>query len=427
MTILDNRAATWARRDEAAGRVYVNRLTLTNFRCFAHLRVDVGPQPVVLTGANGSGKTSVLEAVSFLAPGRGLRRVRLDEPDRWQSGTETGSSGETGGTGLGQSAWAVAAQLTTSAGIVEIGTGREGEPTAGHDRRAVRIDGANQRSQTALAEVVAVTWLTPDMDRLFIEGASGRRRLLDRIVFGIDPGHADRAGAYQRALRERARLLRDGGGDAAWLGALEEMMATNGVAVAAARRDAVLRLGEMCGEPAGPFPGLDVEVDGLVEGWLAETPALACEDRFRTLLAAGRGADAESGATRSGPHRSDLVVRHRGTRRLAQACSTGEQKALLIALMLGGARLQAVERGALPLILLDEVTAHLDSRHRGALLDMVAEMDAQSWLTGSDPAIFRPLRDRAQFLALDSGDLTADDRTYVQSRTRLCGEVSSET
>lgn len=403
----------WARRDEAAGTVFVSRLTLTNFRCFAHLRLDIGPRPVVLTGANGSGKTSVLEAVSFLAPGRGLRRVRLDEPDRWQGGVETE------GSGFGPGAWAVAAQLTTPGGIVEIGTGRGSESTGGRDRRAVRIDGVNQRSQTALAEAVAVTWLTPDMDRLFIEGASGRRRLLDRVVFGIDPAHAERAGAYQRALRERARLLRDGCGDGAWLGALEELMATNGVAVAAARREAVLRLSELCGEPTGPFPGLEVAVDGLVEAWLAEAPALECEDRLRTSLAAGRRADAEAGSTRSGPHRSDLVVRHRGTGRLAQACSTGEQKALLIALVLGGARLQAVERGALPLILLDEVTAHLDSRHRGALLDGVAEMNAQSWLTGSDPAIFRPLQDRAQFLALDRGAPTTETAPTCMSRPNL--------
>lgn len=409
-----------ARRDEAAGRVFVSRLTLTNFRCFAHLRLDIGPQPIVLTGANGSGKTSVLEALSFLAPGRGLRRVRLEEPDRWR-----GDGGNDGGT-AGGAAWAVSAHVGTAAGIVEIGTGRESEPAAGRDRRVVRIDGANQRSQTALADVVAVTWLTPDMDRLFIEGASGRRRLLDRIVFGIDPTHAERAGAYQRALRERARLLRDGCGDGAWLGALEELMATSGVAVAAARRDAVLRLSDTCGEPAGPFPGLEVGVDGLVEAWLAEAPALHCEDRLRTLLASERRADAEAGATRSGPHRSDLVVRHLGTGRLAQACSTGEQKTLLIALVLGGARLQAVERGALPLILLDEVTAHLDSRHRGALLDEVAEMNAQSWLTGSDPALFRPLRDRAQFLALERGAVTAATPAHLNQRAEPRRDLTLE-
>lgn len=400
----------WARRDEAAESVFVSRLTLTNFRCFAHLRLDIGPQPVVLTGANGSGKTSVLEAVSFLAPGRGLRRVRLEEPDRWRA-----DNGSISGTEAG-AAWAVSAHVGTAAGVVEIGTGRESEPAEGRDRRVVRIDGANQRSQTALADVVAVTWLTPDMDRLFIEGASGRRRLLDRIVFGIDPAHADRVGAYQRAMRERARLLRDGCGDGAWLSALEDLMATNGVAVAAARRDAVLRLSGICGEPTGPFPGLEVGLDGLVEAWLAEAPALECEDRLRTLLAGERRTDGEAGTTRSGPHRSDLVVRHLGTGRLAQACSTGEQKALLIALVLGGARLQAVERGALPLILLDEVTAHLDGRHRDALLDAVAEMNAQSWLTGSDPALFRPLEGRAQFLALERGAITSETRAHPNQR-----------
>lgn len=395
LNILDERAAVRARGDDVRGCVYVSRLTLTNFRCFAHQRLEVALEPVVLTGANGSGKTSVLEALSYLSPGRGLRRVRLDELSRWCDGEAV--------------AWAVSAHVETPNGTVEIGTGRA-VGGGGRDRRVVRIDGVNQRSQTSLAEVLAVVWLTPDMDRLFIEGASGRRRLLDRFVFGVDPGHAERLHTYERTMRERAQLLRDAHTDASWLAALEELMAANGVAIAAARREIVLRLSTTCGEPAGPFPGLELDIEGQVEGWLSSEPALACEEKLRGVLENSRRADSEAGFTTVGPHRSDLVVRHKRSGRLAQMCSTGEQKALLIALVLGGARLQMADRGALPVILLDEITAHLDSRHRHALLELVSGMGAQSWLTGSDPTFFRALAGRAQFFSVENEMITAEDQ-----------------
>lgn len=384
-------------------RVSVRRLTLTGFRCFPLARLEIGPGSVVLTGPNGAGKTSILEALSFLAPGRGLRRARLDEVGRRSVDEET-----SGG-------WAVAARLDTPSGRIDIGTGRDGGATPG-ERRQVRIDGAAARSQTALAEVVAVSWLTPEMERLFVEGATGRRRFLDRLVFGLDPSHAERISAYERAMRERARLLRDGDADPLWLSALEEVMATQGVAVAASRRDTVDRLMASRRPWSGPFPAADLGIEGEVEGWLDQSPALDCEDRLRTALAACRRIDGESGTTRVGPHRTDLVVCHGRTGRPAVSCSTGEQKTLLIAIVLAGVRMQAQERRALPLILLDEVAAHLDCRHRAALFDVVGALGAQAWYTGTDAEMFRPLMGRAQMLTVDDGTITGQGNGNTDGR-----------
>src|SRR5690349_13092684 len=269
-------------QDPRAAPLAVTRLTLTQFRGYDTARLTADRRPVVLVGPNGAGKTNLLEAVSFLAPGRGLRRARLAEVER--IGAPPGSG------------WAVAAEVETHLGPVQIGTGREGGGPgdgAGSERRVVRIDGQPARGQMALADHVALVWLTPQMDRLFSEGAGGRRRFLDRLVFGFDPAHAGRLSRYEHTLRERARLLRDGRGDAAWLGALEDVMATTGVAVAAARRDMVERLRLACTHAVGPFPRADLAVDGTVEGWLADRPALEAEETLRRRLADGRRQDAE--------------------------------------------------------------------------------------------------------------------------------------
>lgn len=378
--------------DMSARRLAVTRLTLTQFRCYAHARLEADARPVVLTGPNGAGKTNLLEAISFLAPGRGLRRARLSEVERLQAPAG--------------SAWAVAAELDTPAGPVTIGTGRDtGE--AGTERRLVRIDGRPVRSQVALAEHVAMVWLTPQMDRLFLEGASGRRRFLDRLVFGFDPAHAGRLSRYEQALRERARLLREGRNDAAWLAALEDGMATSGVAVAAARREVVARLSRACRHTVGPFPQADLAVVGTLESWLADRPALEAEEGFRRQLAASRRQDAETGGAALGPHRSDLAVRHVAKDMPAALCSTGEQKALLIAIVLANARLMAAERGTPPLLLLDEVVAHLDAHRRSALFAEVLALGAQTWLTGTDEALFADLGGQARFYRVADAVLTA--------------------
>src|SRR5579862_1733976 len=253
-------------------RVGVTRLTVTDFRNYHAARLDLEAGPVVLTGPNGAGKTNLLEAVSLLSPGRGLRNAKLAEFDRRVDDGEAAS-------------WAIAASVETGRGAARIGTGRD---PGGSERRVVRIDGEPARGQAALGELIGVTWLTPQMDRLFIEGPSARRRLLDRLVLGLDPAHAGRVAAYEHATRERSRLLRDGPADPAWLDALDDTMAAHGVAVAAARRDAVERLDRACAEAEGPFPRARLALAGTVEAWLDELPALTAEERFKSALKQSR-------------------------------------------------------------------------------------------------------------------------------------------
>jgi DNA replication and repair protein RecF len=342
----------------------------------------------VLTGPNGAGKTNLLEAISLLAPGRGLRGARLEEMDRQAAASDPG--------------WAIAASVSTPAGTVDIGTGRK--PDAAN-RRIVHIDGKPSRSQTGLADHVSAVWLTPQMDRLFTDGASGRRRFLDRLVFGFDAAHAGRVSGYEHTMRERAKLLREGGGDRVWLDTLESDMAERGVAIAAARRELTARLARVCAAPTGPFPGAGLAVAGSVEGWLDEGPALAAEDRFKAALRGSRAQDAAAGGAAVGPHRSDLEVHHLGHGMPAALCSTGEQKALLIAIVLANARLQTAEQGRVPLLLLDEVAAHLDAARRSALFEEIASLGAQAWYTGTDRAVFEPLDGRAQHVAVRAGRL----------------------
>ena len=369
----------------------VVRLVLTDFRNYPHLHLAVDARPVVLTGANGAGKTNLVEAVSFLTPGRGLRRARLPDVTRQGAGEDTG--------------WAVAATLSTPTGPVEVGTGL----VPGAERRVVRIDGASARGPAALAAVTAVVWLTPAMDRLFVDSASARRRFLDRLVFAFDPAHAGRVAAYEQAMRERGRLLREGRYDPAWLAALENVMADHGVAVAVARRETIAQLAQACAEENGPFPQARPSLTGTVETWLETLPAAETEQRLRETLAAGHRLDAQTGSAVEGPHRSDLMVWHVPRDRPASQCSTGEQKALLIALVLAQARIQAVVRDCASLLLLDEVAAHLDAVRRRALFDAVCAVGSQAWLTGTDQALFTGFGSRAQFFVVDNGTVAIQD------------------
>jgi DNA replication and repair protein RecF len=376
--------------------VAVHRLDLSNFRCHRDARIEADGRPVVLTGANGAGKTNVLEAVSFLAPGRGLRRARLVEVD-YDAALCGGSAA--GGT---ETAWAVSARVETAGGVVAIGTGRDPAGESG-DRRIVRIDGQTVKGQAALGRFLHLVWLTPQMDRLFQEGAAPRRRFLDRLVFAFDPDHATRLTAYEQTLRERVRLLRQGG-DAAWIGQLEQSMAETGVAIAAARRDVTARLDAIAGErPTGRFPVPRLAVAGTPELWLDTLPSLGAEERLRAELAANRRLDAEAGGAITGPHRSDLIVRDAGRDIAAARCSTGEQKALLVALVLAHARLQVDLRGTLPVVLLDEVIAHLDAGRRAALFETILGLGAQAWMTGTDAPLFAELAGAAQFFTVAGG------------------------
>jgi DNA replication and repair protein RecF len=374
----------------------VRRLRLTDFRGYARTELAVEPRPVVLSGPNGVGKTNLLEAISFLAPGRGLRGVRLAEIARAEVGAAEDGA-----------AWAVAARLDTPRGPVEIGTGLAGAGGGAAERRLVRIDGAPARPG-ALADHVSMVWLTPAMDRLFVEAASERRRFLDRLVLSQDAGHATRLGAYDKAMRDRGRLLREGPWDTAWLGALEAAMGEQGVAIAAARRTAVARLnGALAMAEEGPFPQVALSAEDETGSWLEAQPAVEAEDRLRVALAAGRRRDAEAGRALTGPHRADLRAFYVAKGRDAARCSTGEQKAMLIAILLASARLQAAESEMTPILLLDEVAAHLDAARRAALFDAVCALGAQAWFTGTDPALFAALAGRAQHFHVADATITA--------------------
>ncbi len=346
------------------------------------MQAELGP--VVLCGPNGAGKTNLLEAISFLTPGRGLRRARLGDVGRRD----------------GRGGWAVAARATGADGPVDIGTGLVGEGEG--ERRSVRIDGETVSGPAQLAEVCGAVWLTPGMDRLFAGPAGDRRRFLDRLVFGFDPAHARRVSAYERTVRERARLLKTGG-DPVWLDALERNIAESGVAIAAARLDLVARLKTALAVATGPFPKADIAVEGLVESWLTEASALVAEDRLLAELKSHRGRDAELGGAGAGPHKSDLVVRHAVKDMPAGQCSTGEQKALLIAVVLADARLQSAHTGRTPLLLLDEVAAHLDAERRASLFDVLLGLGGQAWLTGTDFALFDGLKGRAGYFLVRDG------------------------
>ena len=373
----------------ASRALAVRELELRDFRNYAGLRLELEPGPVVLHGENGAGKTNLLEAVSLLSPGRGLRRARLADLDRAD----------------GARPWRIASLVDGHDGPVELATARAGDG----ERRLVEADGQALRGQTALGGYVSLVWLTPALDRLFSEAPAARRRFLDRLVLAIDPAHATRVAGFERALRERSHLLRTGRRDPAWLGAIERRMAEAAVAVAAARRELVRDLDETLQAAPYPFPRPRLGVIGEIEGWLGEVPALEAEQRVVDRLAATRAQDAESGGAAIGPHRSDLVATDAQRGEPAERCSTGRQKAFLISIVLAEARLRRARHGDLPILLLDEVTAHLDPRRRAELLAALVELGAQTWLTGTEPQLFASLRGQAQHFHVVNGALTAHD------------------
>lgn len=379
-------------RHAAGPVVWLQRLVLTDFRNYGRAEIQVDRRPVVLTGPNGAGKTNLLEAISFLIPGRGLRHARLPEVDRFVGGSA--------GNEPRRAAWGIAATVNRPEAQIELGTGRDPATLGGRERRLVKIDGNLAGGQSALASVLSVAWLTPQMDRLFLDGATQRRKFIDRLVFGLDPDHAKRLGQYDHLLHERVQVLRNEGEasrDPAWLSALEQQIAERGIAISAARRDLIGRLTEAMAAGTGPFPRAQLRMEGAVDSWLGEMPALAAEERLRDMLAYSRAADGESGGALWGPHRSDLLAIHETNRMPAALCSTGEQKALLVATVLAFARLLADLRGRTPLLLLDEVAAHLDETRRLALFQELRLLGLQAWLTGTDAAFFAPLAGDAQF------------------------------
>lgn len=336
----------------------LTRLALNDLRSYRDAVLQPGPGFVVLTGENGAGKTNVLEAVSLLAPGRGLRGAALSEVAR--------SDGPGG--------WAVSARLGPENEGVELGTGTL---AAAPERRQVRVNGAPANAN-ALSEWLSVLWITPAMDRLFTDSAGARRRFLDRLVLALEPSHAHHSARYEAATRARNKLLAEPeGADPAWLAALEAGMAEHGTAVAAARARTVQALSErLADQPEGPFARAGLQLGGWTSGDLAAE------------LRAGRARDAAAGRALAGPHRTDLLVTHLGKGQPAERSSTGEQKALLLGLVLAHADLVAQRTGRRPILLLDEVAAHLDPARRAALFARLASAGGQVWMTGTEPALF---------------------------------------
>ncbi|MEI8145096.1 MAG: DNA replication/repair protein RecF [Alphaproteobacteria bacterium] len=377
--------------DEPAARGRITRLALTQFRTYAAASISPQADLVVLTGPNGAGKTNVLEALSFLTPGRGLRRATLDEVAADQ----------------GDGSWAAVATVEGPVGEVVLGTGVPAG-TGDARNRTCRIDRADVGSASAFAEHVRVVWLTPTMDGLFLGSGGDRRRFLDRLVLAVDAEHGTRVAALERSLRSRNKLLEDYQPDMAWLEAVEHETAELAVAVAAARAETVQRLAALIAETRddnSPFPWGALALDGAIEQAVLEQPAVAVEDLYRRILRENRQRDRAAGRTTEGPHRSDLMVVHGPTGAPAERCSTGQQKALLIGLVLAHARLVSSMAGFTPIVLLDEVAAHLDPSRRDALFAALEEQQVQVWMTGADPASFADLKGRADVFTVTPGRL----------------------
>ena len=363
---------------------------MSDFRSYAALDLAVDGDLIVLAGENGAGKTNILEALSLLTAGRGLRRADLADCAR-----ETGAGG-----------WVVSVELEDDDHRVQLGTGREPSEGGLPQSRKCRIDRAPVGSARAFADHVRVVWLTPSMDGLFTGPAGDRRRFLDRLVLAVDPEHGGRVSALEKALRNRNRLLEDHYSETVWLDAAEREIAEIAIGVAAARSETVSRLAALIEAEKlkeTPFPWADLALAGELEAMLPDRPAIEVEDHYRALLRANRARDAAAGRTLIGPQSADLVVRHGPKGMDAARSSTGEQKALLVGLVLAHARLVASMTGIVPLVLLDEIAAHFDPLRRGALYEALAELGAQVWMTGADSSAFVEVAGRATMIEVTPG------------------------
>jgi len=369
------------------------RLSLTHFRNYRATSVETRSDVVVLVGPNGAGKTNCLEAISFLSPGRGLRRATLDDVADIQ----------------GDGSWAVSAEVEGELGLATLSTGIDAPNSEGaSSSRRVRIDREPVTSASAFGDHLRMVWLTPAMDGLFMGAASERRRFFDRLVLAIDSEHSSRVSALDRSLRSRNRLLEDRSFDAHWCNAIERETAELAVAVAAQRGQTLQRLTAMLAArgATSPFPSALIALDGWMENALLSETAIAVEDRYREMLRESRPKDAAAGRTTNGPHLTDLQVIYAPKNMPARDASTGEQKALLIGLVLAHASLVAEMTGITPLLLLDEIVAHLDPDRRRALFDELAKLGAQVWMTGADPVAFTDVGSGADVFDVDAGQVS---------------------
>jgi DNA replication and repair protein RecF len=368
----------------------IHRLTLTHFRNYRAASLETHGNVVVLVGANGAGKTNCLEAISFLSPGRGLRRATLEDV----------------GDNQGDGSWAVSAEVEGALGLATLGTGVEPPGSDGPaTSRRCRIDREPVSSASAFGDHLRMVWLTPAMDGLFLGAASERRRFFDRLVLAIDGEHSSRVSALDRSLRSRNRLLEVRNYDDHWCDAIERETAELAVAVATTRAHTAVKLAAMLRArgQASAFPSADLMLDGWMENALLSEPATSVEDRYRQILRDSRARDAAAGRTLDGPHLTDLRVIYAPKHMPARDASTGEQKALLIGLVLAHANLVAEMTGLTPLLLLDEVVAHLDPSRRAVLFSELAKLGAQVWMTGADPASFGEVGASGEIFEIDSG------------------------
>ncbi len=370
--------------------VYLTRLKLENFRNYHKLDLSLDQRHIVLTGNNGAGKTNLLEAMSFLSPGRGLRRATYDTIAR------NGSDG----------AWSLFAELEGAQGTTTIGTGLQRTAFGVDNTRKLRIDGTQQKTSDELLGHLRIMWLVPAMDGLFTGPATDRRRYLDRLVLAIDPGHGRRVGNFEKSMRARNKLLNEENPDPNWLDAIEIQMAEHGVAIASARVELVSLLSTVIiknNDINSPFPDALIQLDGYLESMISEIAASDLESEYAGLLQNTRRLDGAAGRTLQGPHRSNLKVFHQPKSMAAGLCSTGEQKALLVGMMLAHARLVGELHGFAPILLLDEIAAHLDRDRRAALFDMIDELGCQAWMSGTERELFNAMGERANFLNVSDG------------------------
>jgi DNA replication and repair protein RecF len=379
--------------DKTGGISGITHLNLHNFRNYASLEADFPAKPVVLFGENGAGKTNILEALSFLSPGRGLRNARLSHVTTLptQENTQT---------------WATSVHLALPEGSIALGTGLE-FTAQGQERRTIKIEGVKAARQSTLAEWISVIWVTPQMGRLFLDPAAQRRKFVDRLVFSLNPAHAEHTQRYEHAVTERSSLLKRPPYDPSWVSQLESQIAEKAVAIATARRQALQQVSDYQ-SPSLVFPRFSAQMEGEFEKWFDEG-ASQTEEKLRQTLCNNRRLDAEIGGSRIGPHRSDLNLTHCSQNMMAALCSTGEQKMLLLAITLAFVRVQRHNQklawGRTNLLLIDDVVAHLDAHHRSVLFDEICHLNLQAWLTGTDRDVFQKLKDRAQLIRVENATL----------------------